>query len=187
MTHTIRDQPLPYIDQLPERDAGAVDMVVIHCTELPDLATARAYGEKAQHENGTGNCGHYYVDRDGSIVRYVPVTRVANHVRGLNPGSVGIELVNLGRYPHWWDSRHQTMTEPYTEAQLTALAWLLQQLRDALPNLRTIAGHEQLDTASMPASDDPTLSVLRKLDPGPQFPWDRVLRDSQLQRYAAAD
>ena len=185
MTHPIHDQPLPYVDQLPARDVGAVDMVVIHYTELPDLATAREYGEKALHENGSGNCGHYYIDRDGAIVRYVPVTRVANHVRGHNPGSVGVELVNLGRYPHWWDSRHQTMTEPYTEAQLTALGWLLGHLREALPNLRSIAGHEQLDTARMPASDDPSKSVSRKLDPGPLFPWDRVLADSDLQRYAA--
>ena len=67
MTPTIHDQPLPYIDRLPERDAGAVDTVVIHCTELPDLATAREYGERPLHDNGTGNCGHYYVDRDGGI------------------------------------------------------------------------------------------------------------------------
>jgi N-acetylmuramoyl-L-alanine amidase len=186
MTHSIHDQPLPYADQLPTRDASAIDVVVIHCTELPDLATAREYGEKAQHENGTGNCGHFYVDRDGAIVCYVPVTRVANHVRGHNPGSVGIELVNLGRYPHWWDSRHQIMTEPYTEAQLNALAWLLQHLRNTLPNLSTIAGHEDLDTASMPATDDPSKSVPRKLDPGPLFPWDRILGDCGLQRNTAA-
>lgn len=182
MTHDINEQPLPYVDQLPERDVGAVEIVVIHCTELPDLATAREYGERALHENGTGNCGHYYVDRDGAIYCYVPVTRVANHVRGRNPNSLGIELVNLGRYPHWWDSRHQLMTEPYTEAQLTALTWLLQHLGEALPNLRAIAGHEDLDTASMPASDDPSKSVPRKLDPGPLFPWDRVLRGSTLER-----
>ena len=185
MTHSIHDQPLPYVDQLPARDVGAVDMVVIHCTELPDLATAREYGEKALHENGSGNCGHYYIDRGGAIVCYVPFTRVANHVRGHNPDSVGIELVNLGRYPHWWDSRHQTMTEPYAEAQLAALGWLLGHLREHLPNLRSIAGHEQLDTARMPASDDSSKSVSRKLDPGPLFPWDRVLADTDLQRYAA--
>ena len=182
MTPTIHDQPLPYVAQLPARDADIVDMVVIHCTELPDLATAREYGEKALHENATGNCGHYYVDRDGAIYRYVPETRVANHVRGHNAASVGIEMVNLGRYPHWWDSRHQTMTEPYTEAQLVALEWLLHYLRQQLPNLRAIAGHAELDTDSMPASENPALTVSRKLDPGPLFPWDRMLRASGLTR-----
>jgi len=182
MTPTIHDQPLPYIDRLPERDASAVDTVVIHCTELPDLATAREYGERPLHDNGTGNCGHYYIDRDGSIYRYVPTTRVANHVRGHNPHSIGIELVNLGRYPHWWDSRHQIMTEPYTDAQIAALIALLQKLRLEHPNLRSIAGHEDLDTARLPASDDASTEVSRKLDPGPLFPWSDVVRESGLTR-----
>ena len=179
---TIHDQPLPYVEKLPERPASAVTLVVIHCTELPDLATAREYGERVLYDNGTGASGHYYVDRDGSIYRYVPATRVANHVRGQNPHSIGIELVNLGRYPNWWDSHHQTMTEPYTAAQIAALRALLAQLRQDFPELRQIAGHEDLDLARMPASDDPAKEVPRKLDPGPQFPWDAVLKDSGLER-----
>jgi N-acetylmuramoyl-L-alanine amidase len=182
MNPTIHDQPLPYVDRLPERPASAVKTVVIHCTELPDLAAAREYGERPLHDNGTGNCGHYYVDRDGGIYRYVPTDRVANHVRGNNANTVGIELVNLGRYPHWWDSRHQIMTEPYTDAQIAALIALLQQLRLDHPNLHSIAGHEDLDTARMPASDDASKEVPRKLDPGPLFPWPDVLRQSGLIR-----
>ena len=180
---TIVDQPLPYVHLLPERPAEAVEMVVIHCTELPDLAVAREYGERVLYEDrGTGASGHYYIDRDGSIYRYVPTSRVANHVRGHNPNSIGIELVNLGRYPHWWDSRHQTMTEPYTPAQLAALRELLDELKREFPNLRQIAGHEYLDTARLPASDDETLEVARKLDPGPLFPWPEVLEASGLER-----
>jgi N-acetylmuramoyl-L-alanine amidase len=182
MTLTVHDQSLPYIDQLPKRAVDAVELVVIHCTELPDLATAREYGERPLHANGTGNSGHYYVDRDGAIHRYVPGTRVANHVRGHNPDSIGIELVNLGRYPHWWDSRHQQMTEPYPAAQIDALRELLAQLRREFPNLRRIAGHEDLDTAMMPASDDASFEVRRKLDPGTMFPWPQVLADSGLER-----
>lgn len=186
MSLPIRDQPLPYVDLLPQREAGAVELVVIHCTELPDLATAREYGERPLHANGSGNSGHYYVDRDGSIVRYVPGTRVANHVRGHNPNSIGIELVNLGRYPHWWDSRHQQMTEAYPAAQIDALCALLMQLRREFPNLRQIAGHEDLDTALMPATDDPALRIRRKLDPGPMFPWSTVLAAAALERTVAA-
>lgn len=182
MPLTIHDQPLPYVSRLPERPVSAVTLVVIHCTELPDLATAREYGEKVLYDSGAGNSGHYYIDRDGSTLRYVPGTRMANHVRGHNPDSIGIELVNRGRYPHWWDSRHQQMTEPYTAAQIGALRALLAQLREEFPNLRRIAGHEDLDTALMPASDDPSLSIHRKLDPGPLFPWTDVLQDSGLQR-----
>lgn len=178
----IHDQPLPYLDCLAERPLEAVDMVVIHCTELPELATAREYGEKVMHASGAGNSGHYYIDRDGSIYRYVPDTRVAHHVRGHNANTVGIELVNLGRYPNWWDTRHQTMTEPYPEAQLAALEALLADLRRRLPHLARIAGHEDLDTARMPATDDPTREVPRKMDPGPMFPWERVTAASGLQR-----
>ena len=187
MPLTIHDQPLPYVAQLPERPVGAVELVVIHCTELPDLATAREYGEKALYDNGSGNSGHYYIDRDGAVYRYVPGTRVANHVRGHNPNSIGIELVNLGRYPHWWDSQHQQMTEPYPAVQISALRGLLAQLRHDFPNLRQIAGHEDLDTAMMPASDDPALEVHRKLDPGPLFPWSAVLDDSGLKRIGVID
>lgn len=182
----IRDDLLPYVHCLAERPADAVTMVVIHCTELPDLATAREYGEKVLHDSGAGNSGHYYIDRDGSIVRYVPDTRTAHHVRGHNADTVGIELVNLGRYPHWWDSRQQVMTEPYPPAQIEALQHLLADLRQRLPKLATIAGHEDLDTARLPASDDPTREVSRKLDPGPLFPWDRIVPACGLRRVTAA-
>ena len=181
-TPLIHDQPLPYVDLLPARAADAVDLVVMHCTELPDLATAREYGERVLHASGTGNSGHYYVDRDGAIHRYVPGTRVANHVRGHNANSIGIELVNLGRYPHWWDSRQQQMTEPYAAPQIAALRALLAHLRSAFSRLQYIAGHEDLDTALVAASDDPALTVRRKLDPGCLFPWAEVLADSGLAR-----
>jgi N-acetylmuramoyl-L-alanine amidase len=186
MPTTIHDQPLPYIAQLPERHADAVELVVIHCTELPDLAMARQYGEKALYDSGTGHSGHYYIDRDGTIHRYVPGTRVASHVRGHNPNSIGIELVNLGRYPHWWDSQHQQMTEPYPAEQINALRALLVQLRREFPNLQQIAGHEDLDAAMMPASDDPAIEIHRKLDPGPQFPWAEVLDGIGLTRLTVA-
>ena len=176
------DAPLPYVDRLEHRAPDRIDMVVVHCTELPDLATAREYGERILHPSGTGNSGHYYIDRDGTVLRYVPEDRIAHHVRGLNPRSIGIELVNAGRYPHWLDSRHQSMDEPYPDAQVEALVALLHELAARLPTLRHIAGHEDLDRERVPASDDPSLQVHRKLDPGPLFPWTRVLAELPLQR-----
>jgi N-acetylmuramoyl-L-alanine amidase len=74
------------------------------------------------------------------------------------------------------------MDEPYTDAQIAALSALLAQLRVAFPNLRQIAGHEDLDTALMPASDDPALPIRRKLDPGPRFPWPAIVEACGLQR-----
>ena len=179
---TIDAWPLPYEQRLEARAPARIDLVVIHCTELPDLATAREYGERVLYGDGTGNSGHYYIDRDGTVHRFVAPDRVAHHTRGYNERSVGIELVNTGRFPDWLDSRRQTMDEPYTEAQVHALVALLAKLRGELPALRLIAGHEDLDTARVPASDDPGTQVFRKRDPGPHFPWARVLSATRLDR-----
>jgi len=59
---------------------------------------------------------------------------------------------------------------------------LIAHLRGALPNLRSIAGHEDLDTDMIAASDDASKQVRRKLDPGPMFPWPRVTGACGLQR-----
>lgn len=194
---TIHLWPLPYVERLQQRPIAQIDLVVIHCTELPDLAMAREYGERALYANGTGNSGHFYIDREGgdrggsdrggndrdaAVHQFVAPDRIANHTRGYNPRSIGIELVNTGRYPDWLDSRQQVMSEPYTDAQIAALIGLLHKLHSELPNLRAIAGHEDLDTAEVPASDNPHRQVRRKRDPGPLFPWSRVLDATHLQR-----
>lgn len=179
---TIQRQLLPYVDLLAARPVGDVTLVVVHCTELPDLATARSYGERVLYDSGTGASGHWYIDRDGTIVEYVPAGRVAHHVRGHNVQSVGIELVNAGRFPDWYDSRRQATNEAYPPAQIEALVALLDHLRGTLPALRDIAGHEDLDTGRVAASDDPALTVARKRDPGPLFPWDTVLSRVPLRR-----
>ena len=76
---TIRLRPLPYQRSLAARPLSSIDLLVIHCTELPDLAMAREYGERVLYpkkypnknpdnetgtHSGTGNSGHFYVDRD---------------------------------------------------------------------------------------------------------------------------
>ena len=180
----IHARHLPYSALLAARAPDAVDTVVIHCTELPDLATARAYGERVLYDSGTGNSGHYYIDRDGRIEEYVPPARSAHHTRGWNARSIGIELVNIGRYPHWLDSRHQAMDEAYTEDQIEALVALLRDLHARIPSLALIAGHEDLDLDEVEASDDPTVKVRRKRDPGPLFPWQAVLDAVPLRRIA---
>jgi N-acetylmuramoyl-L-alanine amidase len=182
----VHDLPLPYVERLQERRVEDIDLVVIHCTELPDLAMAREYGERVLYaDSGTGASGHWYIERDGRIHRWVPPSRVANHTRGFNPRSVGIELVNTGRYPDWFRHDRQVMTEPYPEAQVAALLSLLAALKAELPNLRFIAGHEDLDLDLVPASDRADVQVPRKRDPGPMFPWERVLAASGLERLRA--
>ena len=176
----ITEQLLPYVQLLNARALSNIDLVVIHCTELPDLATARQYGERVLYDTGTGNSGHFYIDRDGEIYRYVSDDRIANHTRGYNPRSIGIEIVNTGRYPDWFNSNNQSMNEAYSQAQIDAVIALLNQLKKQLPQLTLIAGHEDLDTEQLPASDNPNLMVFRKRDPGPQFPWSQVLKATEL-------
>jgi N-acetylmuramoyl-L-alanine amidase len=106
---------------------------------------------------------------------------VAHHVRGFNERSLGIELVNRGRYPDWFHSGRQKMTEPYPTPQIEALVALLRDLSQRLPNLRWIAGHDTLDRAQVKASDAPGLLVRRKLDPGPLFPWKELLGTVPLE------
>ena len=178
-------KPLSYVDRLDERPLEAVELVVIHATELPDLATAREYGERIHYEGSqTGNSGHFYIDRDGSVHQWVTLERVAHHVRGHNQDSVGIELVNRGRWPDWFDSRRQDWPEDYSEAQIEALIVLLSELQSMLPGLRYIAGHDELDSGTVAASDNPVIEVRRKLDPGPRFPWDQLLGKVALKRHA---
>ena len=74
------------------------------------------------------------------------------------------------------------MREPYPDAQIAGLLALLHSLQVELPSLRFIAGHDDLDTTRVPASDDADTLVQRKLDPGPRFPWQQVLESTPLQR-----
>ncbi len=174
---------LPYHDQLQARSLADIDMAVVHCTELPDLDMARQFGEDIHYpQSRTGNSGHYYIDRDGAIHQYVCTDRIAHHTHGYNARSIGIELVNIGRYPDWLDSRRQAMHESYTDAQLLALVALLHDLQQEVPNLQWIAGHEDLDTTEVPSTDDPGRTVRRKRDPGPLFPWPRILGAVDLRR-----
>lgn len=172
---------LPYVESLESRLTSNIDLVVIHCTELPDLAMARKYGEQVHYpETGTGNSGHFYIERNGTIEQWVPVDRVAHHVRNFNKNSLGIELVNRGRYPQWFSSRHQLMQEPYPPEQVDALLHLLKTLSEQLPSLSLISGHSTLDKSLVQATDNSLEKVYRKQDPGPLFPWPDVLAETSL-------
>jgi N-acetylmuramoyl-L-alanine amidase len=182
--HTVHENHLPYVSGLETRSFDSIDLVVIHCTELPDLATARDYGQRIHYpETGTGNSGHYYLERNGRIEQWVPLHRTAHHVRGFNERSIGIELDNSGRYPDWFDSRRQVMIDAYSLPQINSLIGLLLKLSNELPNLEWIAGHESLDTSQIQASDNPEIFVCRKKDPGPMFPWNKLLPAIKLERF----
>lgn len=176
----IHPQKLSYDSRLYKRPLTAINLLVIHCTELPDLTMAREYGEKILYDSGTGNSGHFYIDRNGKVYQWVSLDRVAHHVKDHNQNSVGIELVNTGRYPNWYHSDHQNMKEAYPNQQISALIQLIQYLSRQLPALQHIVGHEDLDQRRIPAEDNPSHTILRKMDPGPLFPWQTVMQSTRL-------
>jgi N-acetylmuramoyl-L-alanine amidase len=170
-------QLLPYNDNLQQRQTGSIDLIVLHCTETPTLEEARAIGEKILYSGSrTGNSGHYYIDRDGQIYCYVTDDRVAHHTKGYNQTSIGIEIVNSGRYPHWRHSAHQAPTEKYTPAQIRATIELLKYLKKKYPKISGLERHSDLDRTKIPAKDKPGILINRKIDPGPLFPWQEVLK-----------
>lgn len=173
-------QALSYETKLDDRQLEDIELIVIHCTELPDLSTARKYGEQIHYASGTGNSGHFYVDRDGDIHQWIKAEKIAHHVKGHNQQSIGIELVNTGRFPQWHHSDHQTPTETYPDEQIKALIILIKQLHAQIPSLKHIAGHEDLDSGLIPASNDPSIKIRRKIDPGSLFPWQQVMQEISL-------
>lgn len=133
-------------------------------------------------QSQTGNSGHFYIDRDGSVEEWVSVNLIAHHVRDFNQHSIGIELVNNGRYPNWFYANHQQMKEEYPQTQIQALITLLKQLAVQLPTLKEIAGHADLDTGMLPSRDQTEIMIRRKLDPGPCFPWQEIMDNTSLKR-----
>ena len=184
----VTQRPLPYAERLDPRDPATITRVVIHATELPDLATAREYGERIHYPgSGTGNSGHFYIDRDGRVEQWVPLERIAHHVRGHNADSIGIELVHTGRWPDWYASEAQAWDDDWPEPQIEALLALIGELRRALPSLRFAVGHHRPDTPMVAARDDPAVEVRRRLDPGPGFPWQRLFEATGLAPWTPGD
>ncbi|MFE5867466.1 N-acetylmuramoyl-L-alanine amidase [Streptomyces roseifaciens] len=170
------DHLVSWHHRLPERRPDTVTAVVLHATELPgfDEAVLEADKTARESETGRGMCGHLYIDRDGTVHQLVPFERVAQHVRGHNTPSIGIELVNRGRYPRWFDADHQIPTEPFPAAQVQSLREVLRALHGEFRHLTDLYRHSDLDTALVPAADRPEAKVRRRIDPGPLFPWKAV-------------
>ncbi len=170
----IIDRLLPWYTNLEQRSLSNITAVVLHATEIPQLAAAWDYAMQSVDEDGVGVCGHIYIDRDGACFRFVPFDRIANHARGYNKWSIGIELINAGRYPNHFDSRYQEPTEAFPESQINTLKVVLARLKKKCPNIVELVRHSDIDQEMVPSSDDPRREVRRRIDPGPKFPWEEV-------------
>ncbi|MCF5545655.1 N-acetylmuramoyl-L-alanine amidase [Pseudomonas salomonii] len=111
---------------------------------------------------------HYLIgdDASGTIYKLVDESQRAWHAgesewagrTWLNSSSIGIEIVN----PGYTDSPTGRLWYPYSEAQVQSLVVLLKDIskRNGI-NPKNIIGHSDI-------------APLRKLDPGPLFPWKRL-------------
>ena len=148
----VETTPLPYEARLDARPRAQIDLVVIHCTELPDLATAREYGERVLYDSGTGNSGHYYIDRDGTVHLWVVArARRQPHAR-LQPAfdrhrtGEHRALSALARCGPPGDGR-----AVYRGADRCADRAAEGRLRRTSRRCKFITGHEDLDTTTVAA------------------------------------
>ena len=138
---------------------------------------------------------HYIVDKDGTVIRVVPVTASAYAVgRALlsNENTVSIEVVNLGwldtncapeeyvKAELLWPDPHVRAPssrpchwEPFTNSQYDAVHEILGEIAATFPSaVKHICGH-----------CDIALPCGRKVDPGPLFDYARVATPEQLKAF----
>ncbi len=106
---------------------------------------------------------HYVIDKSGQIEPGVPENQIANHAKRNNSDTIGIELVNRG-----------DGTDPYPDRQLGMLVAALRSITKRWGIAKTaIVGHSAVDRRSFACGGR---EIKTKQDPGPTFPWDRVLQ-----------
>ncbi|CAM3627811.1 N-acetylmuramoyl-L-alanine amidase AmiD [Pseudomonas reidholzensis] len=152
----------PRIDrsQVSANQDERIQFVVLHYTNasLERSLALLTHGEVSSH----------YLIGDGpaKVYQLVDESRRAWHAGDsqwdgrtwLNSTSIGIEIVN----PGFTDTPSGRVWHPYSEAQIQALIVLLKDIvqRNHIQP-RYIIGHSDI-------------APLRKLDPGPMFPWKRL-------------
>jgi len=114
---------------------------------------------------------HYLLTDEAQpkIYRLVDENRAAWHAGNsswknftqLNNSSIGIEIVNAG----WKDTPQGRVYAPFPQAQMDAL----------LPLVKDIVARHGIAPENVLGHSD--IAPLRKQDPGPQFPWQRLAQE----------
>ena len=153
---------LPSPNHAPRPAGTAVDVLVLHYTELPLQESLDILRDDARELRVSS---HYVLAEDGTAYRLVPEDRTAWHAgrswwRGreaLNATSVGVEIVNLH------GDRHD-----YPPVQVDALIDLCRAILARHPAIkpRNVVGHSDI-------------APQRKIDPGVRFPW-KTLADAGI-------
>ncbi len=152
MTPPIHVRPSPNHDARPP--GGAVDMLVLHYTDMADAAAALA----RLCDPAARVSAHYLIGREGTVYRMVDEARRAWHAgeafwRGacdINARSIGIELDNPG---------HGLGLAAFPDVQMAALVALAGAVlaRHPIPS-QNVVGHSDV-------------APRRKRDPGELFDW----------------
>lgn len=111
---------------------------------------------------------HYVIGRTGKKADVLPVTQIANHTLGINPISIGIELVHRG-----------DGVEPFEETQIIALIDAAKEIRRLYPAIpiANIVAHSEIDQRTCSCAG---VNYRRRQDPGANFPMERVIRELRL-------
>jgi N-acetyl-anhydromuramyl-L-alanine amidase AmpD len=167
--------PYPFVES-PHRTTStrrSVDVVVIHTMEIAERhgaadACARWFASPASEVSA-----HYCVDAD-TVIQCVREEDIAWHARGGNGNSIGIELAGYAgqRSLGWSDAYSRAVVERAARlaAEICARHRIpIRHLRaaDLVAGRRGLAGHADV-SAAFRKSDH--------WDPGPDFPWARLLR-----------
>jgi hypothetical protein len=143
-------------------------MIILHYTSGRSAKATHGYFDNLKLEasrtelarGGAVNVSaHFLVERDGTIYRIQPETRMARHCIGLNHVAIGVE--NVGDPPDL----------PLTAAQVTADAALIRYLVARHPTIHTVIGHlesARFEGTSLWVERDPKYRN-DKPDPGKGF------------------
>jgi hypothetical protein len=142
-------------------------MIVLHYTAGGSAKGTKSYFDRLHLEasrttlRGGGDVNvsaHFLVDRDGTIFRLMPETRMARHAIGVNHVAIGVE--NVGDEDRW----------KLTDAQVAADAALIRDLAARHPIELLVGHHEVRDLEGTPwfVERDPRYRN-RKPDPGARF------------------
>jgi N-acetyl-anhydromuramyl-L-alanine amidase AmpD len=96
------------------RNGARIEMIVLHCTEGSWEGTKNTF----LNAGGRQVSAHYVIDRNGDIYQMVADNERANHARGANSNSIGIEHVG---------SEIQSLADQQAESSAQLIRWLLAQ------------------------------------------------------------
>jgi hypothetical protein len=109
------------------RNGAKITMIVVHCTEIPLKETVELFANPKSKRQVSA---HYVIGRDGEIIQMVKDSERANHCKGANSNSMGIEHVG---------TETDTLAPAQETASIALIQWLLEQYD--IPKKR-IFGHD---------------------------------------------